>query len=107
MYVVGAECHESQRIDRQFVGRSGRQGDPGSGRFFVSADDVLICRFGPGLRRRMQRIDHDNGELRRDFTRDLAAVQRAAEAAARVQRRQMLAFDGWLDDILMALGDEG
>ena len=83
LHVVGVECHESQRIDRQLVGRSGRQGDPGSGRFFVSADDSLICRFGPALQHRMQRMSHDGGELRRDLTRQVAAVQRAAEAAAR------------------------
>ena len=73
LHVVGVECHESQRIDRQLVGRSGRQGDPGSGRFFVSADDSLICRFGPALQHRMQRMSHDGGELRRDLTRQVAA----------------------------------
>ncbi|MHB1036485.1 MAG: preprotein translocase subunit SecA [Pirellulales bacterium] len=107
MHVVGVECHESQRIDRQLVGRSARQGDPGSGRFFVSADDALICRFGPRLRHRMQHMPHDYAELREDLTREVAAVQRAAEVAARVQRRQMLVLDDWLDNILAAMGDRG
>jgi preprotein translocase subunit SecA len=107
MHVIGLECHESQRIDRQLLGRAGRQGDPGSGRFFVSADDALICRFGPSLRRRMQGLHHKEDELCCDLSHDVAAVQRAAEAAARTMRRQMLAFDDWLDEMLAALGDEG
>jgi preprotein translocase subunit SecA len=107
MHVIGFECHESQRIDRQLLGRAGRQGDPGSGRFLVSADDALLCRFGPSLRRRMQSMRHNEGEISCDLADDVAAVQRAAEAAARSMRRQMLAFDDWLDETLAALGDEG
>ena len=53
MHVIGLECHESGRIDRQLLGRAGRQGDPGSGRFFISADDPLLLRFAPALSRRM------------------------------------------------------
>ena len=47
MHVIGVECHESGRIDRQLLGRAGRQGDPGSGRFFIAADDPLLVRFAP------------------------------------------------------------
>jgi preprotein translocase subunit SecA len=107
LHVVGVECHESQRIDRQLLGRAGRQGDPGSGRFFVSADDALVRRFGPRLRNRMQRLQHDQGELLQDLSREVAAAQRAAEAAALLQRRQMLALDVWLDEVLAALGQQG
>jgi preprotein translocase subunit SecA len=46
LYVIGTNRHESQRIDRQLRGRAGRQGDPGSSRFFVSLEDNLLVRFG-------------------------------------------------------------
>ena len=107
MHVIGVECHESQRIDRQLLGRAGRQGDPGSGRMFVSADDALLGRFGPQLCRRMQRLADGDGEVRRDLSRDVAAVQHAAETAAYAGRRQLLALDDWLDGFLKAVGDGG
>lgn len=107
LHVVGAEINESLRIDRQLLGRAGRQGDPGSGRFFVSADDALISRFGEGLRRRMLKMSHDNGEIQRDLSREVAAVQLAAEEAARIQRRQTLSLGAWLDGVSAALGDKG
>ena len=44
--VIGSERHESRRIDNQLRGRSGRQGDPGYSRFYLSADDELLMRFG-------------------------------------------------------------
>ncbi len=46
LYVIGTNRHESLRIDRQLRGRAGRQGDPGSSRFFVSLEDPLIRRYG-------------------------------------------------------------
>src|SRR5205085_8210584 len=46
LHVVGTERHESRRIDNQLRGRAGRQGDPGSSRFFVSLEDELMRRFG-------------------------------------------------------------
>ena len=46
LYVIGTERHESQRIDNQLRGRSGRQGDPGCSRFFLSLDDPLFRIFG-------------------------------------------------------------
>ena len=49
LHVVGTERHESRRIDNQLRGRSGRQGDPGSSRFFVSFGDDIMQRFAPGL----------------------------------------------------------
>ena len=46
LYIIGTERHESRRIDNQLRGRSGRQGDPGESRFFVSLQDELMRRFG-------------------------------------------------------------
>ena len=82
MHVIGVECHESGRIDRQLLGRAGRQGDPGSGRFFVSADDPLLVRFAPRLSKRMRRMPNRQGEIDVDLSREVLVAQRAAETAA-------------------------
>ena len=47
LHIIGTERHESRRIDNQLRGRAGRQGDPGSSRFFVSFEDDLMRRFAP------------------------------------------------------------
>ncbi|MEK5448961.1 preprotein translocase subunit SecA [Paenibacillus sp. FSL R7-0331] len=60
LHVIGTERHESRRIDQQLRGRSGRQGDPGSSRFFLSLEDSLFQRFGSdSLRRKMLKLGHD------------------------------------------------
>jgi len=46
LYVIGTNRHESRRVDDQLRGRAGRQGDPGSSRFFISLEDDLISRYG-------------------------------------------------------------
>jgi len=56
LYVLGTERHESRRIDNQLRGRSGRQGDPGVSRFFISLDDDLMRLFGENLKNMMGRI---------------------------------------------------
>src|SRR5204863_9164000 len=64
LHILGTERHESRRIDRQLRGRSGRQGDPGSSRFFLSLEDDLMRLFGAerisGL---MQRMGGEEGEV--------------------------------------------
>jgi len=47
LHVLGTERHDAKRVDRQLVGRAGRQGDPGSGQFFVSLEDELLEALGP------------------------------------------------------------
>ena len=47
LHIVGTERHEARRIDNQLRGRAGRQGDPGSSRFYLSLEDDLMRRFGP------------------------------------------------------------
>ena len=53
LYIIGTERHESRRIDNQLRGRSGRQGDPGSSRFFLSSDDKLLSIFGKNTKRKI------------------------------------------------------
>ena len=63
LYVIGSERHESRRIDNQLRGRSGRQGDPGRSRFFISMDDDLMRLFGgERMKLMMQRIGMEPGE---------------------------------------------
>ena len=103
LHVLGVELHESARIDRQLLGRAGRQGDPGSGQFYVSADDALLVRFAPALRCAMQAMAHCDGEILADLSPALAAAQQKAERAGLQQRRLLLAHDHWLDEWLATL----
>jgi len=63
LHIIGTERHEARRIDNQLRGRSGRQGDPGSSRFYVSTEDDLMRRFGPGadrMRAVLERLSPDD-----------------------------------------------
>jgi preprotein translocase subunit SecA len=103
LHVIGVEQHESARIDRQLLGRAGRQGDPGSGQFFVSADDSLVRRFAPTLGRAMASMPRRDGEILTDLSREVAAAQQRAEKAAYQVRRRLLAHDRWIDQWLEAM----
>src|SRR5215831_17489146 len=64
LHILGTERHESRRIDRQLRGRSGRQGDPGSTRFFLSLEDDLMRLFGAErISSLMQRMGVEEGEV--------------------------------------------
>ncbi|MFV9506096.1 MAG: preprotein translocase subunit SecA [Oscillochloridaceae bacterium umkhey_bin13] len=63
LHIIGTERHEARRIDNQLRGRAGRQGDPGSSRFFLSLEDELMRRFGP--------VDHIKGMMNRFMDEDL------------------------------------
>jgi preprotein translocase subunit SecA len=103
MHVIGVECHESPRIDRQLLGRAGRQGNPGSGRFFVSADDPLLVRYVPRLAERMRQMPNLQGEIAADLSREVLIAQHTAASAAFAARRQMLEHDRWIDDLTKVL----
>ncbi|MDR2048831.1 MAG: preprotein translocase subunit SecA [Treponema sp.] len=62
LYVIGTERHESRRIDNQLRGRSGRQGDPGRSKFFISMDDDLMRLFGENIKNIMARMGMEAGE---------------------------------------------
>jgi preprotein translocase subunit SecA len=93
LHVVVAECHESGRIDRQLVGRCGRQGDPGSTQTLVSADDSLIQRFGPWLAAAMRRHAGPEGEVPVDLTRQVHRLQALAERRQYASRCALLRRD--------------
>ncbi len=77
LYILGTERHESRRIDNQLRGRSGRQGDPGESRFYISLDDDLIRIFNPTLQQRMQSL----GGMTEDDTIESKFLSKGIERA--------------------------
>ena len=67
LHVIAAQRHDSSRVDRQLIGRSARQGTPGSAQFFVSADDELLNAHGAVLVRRMKQLAPDGQEISLNF----------------------------------------
>src|SRR5262249_25617356 len=83
LYVIGSERHESRRIDNQLRGRSGRQGDSGASRFYLSLDDTLMRIFTPPrMRAMLQSLGMQEGEAieHRWVTRAIETAQRKVEA---------------------------
>jgi preprotein translocase subunit SecA len=103
LHLLAIEPNESLRVDRQLIGRVGRQGDPGSYQFFVSADDALLLRFGESLSRRMKSMRNLNGEICADLSRSVRIVQKRSEAAGAQQRRLLTAADQWRTNDLVNL----
>lgn len=98
LHVIGTQCFESPRIDRQLAGRSARQGDPGSCQFFLSADDVLIERNDPRLQKRMIRLSKQ-GESSTDLSREVAKLQSKIEKKQFEMRKSLVQQDKWLDQV--------
>lgn len=103
LYVIVCEPHASSRIDRQLMGRSARQGDPGSCQLFVSADDWLLQVYSPALRRRMQRRAGPTGEVDADLDREIRALQRRAEKYDYARRKLLMTHNEWRDDVMARL----
>ena len=96
LYVIGTERHESRRIDNQLRGRSGRQGDPGETRFFLSMDDSLMRIFGSErISNMMQRVGMEEGEAieSRLVSRVIENAQRKVEGHNFDIRKQLLDYD--------------
>jgi len=94
--IIGSERHESRRIDNQLRGRSGRQGDPGSSRFYLSMDDNLMKLFGSEkLKNFMRRMGMEDGQPleHRFITRAIESAQRKVETRNFDIRKNLLEFD--------------
>jgi preprotein translocase subunit SecA len=94
--IIGTERHESRRIDNQLRGRSGRQGDPGSSRFFLSMDDPLLRIFaGDRMKAIMDRLGVPRGEAIEAgmVTRSIEGAQRKVENRNFEIRKQLLDYD--------------
>ena len=99
--IIATERHESRRIDNQLRGRSGRQGDPGSSRFYLSLDDPLMRIFaGDRVRAIMDRLKMPEGEAIEAgiVTRSIESAQRKVEARNFDIRKQLLEFDDVSND---------
>lgn len=103
LHVIAGEHHPSRRVDRQLAGRAGRQGDPGSCRVFVSAEDELFRLTESDLPARFAARADGRGEVSGDYSRPLAALQQQLEQKAYESRRQMVDRDAWLDEVLETL----
>jgi preprotein translocase subunit SecA len=96
LHIVGTERHESRRIDNQLRGRSGRQGDPGSSRFFLSLEDDLMRIFGSErITPWMERLGLQEGEAieHRMITRAIENAQKKVEARNFDMRKHVLEYD--------------
>src|SRR4029079_19097501 len=99
--IIATERHESRRIDNQLRGRSGRQGDPGSSRFYLSLDDSLMRIFaGDRVRAIMERLEMPDGEAIEAgiVTRSIESAQRKVEARNFDIRKQLLEYDDVAND---------
>lgn len=92
LHVIVSEPNELERVDRQLIGRSARQGDPGSARTYLSPEDALIRLHGPWLAAPIQRCAQQ-GELHIDITRKLARVQSMVERRQASARMQLIRRD--------------
>ena len=99
--IIATERHESRRIDNQLRGRSGRQGDPGSSRFYLSLDDPLMRIFaGDRVKAIMERLKMPDGEAIEAgiVTRSIESAQRKVEARNFDVRKQLLEYDDVSND---------
>ena len=101
LHVIGSERHESRRVDNQLRGRSGRQGDPGSTRFYLSLEDDLLRIFASErVAALMQKLGMEEGEAIEHpwVTRAIESAQRKVEAHNFDIRKQLLEYDNVAND---------
>jgi preprotein translocase subunit SecA len=101
LQIIGTERHEARRIDRQLRGRAGRQGDPGTSRFFLSLEDDLIRWFGgERISSLMLRMGMQEGEpiIHRFVTNAIERAQRKVEAINHERRKRLLEFDNVMNE---------
>ncbi|KQN90450.1 preprotein translocase subunit SecA [Sphingomonas sp. Leaf231] len=101
LFVLATERHESRRIDNQLRGRSGRQGDPGLSRFYLSLDDDLLRIFGPDtLFAKMMRNNINDGEAigSKWLTKAIETAQKKVEARNYDIRKQVVEYDDVMND---------
>lgn len=101
LYVIGSERHESRRIDNQLRGRSGRQGDPGRSKFFISMDDDLMRLFGGDrMKAIMSRLGMNNGEAIDHpwLNKGIAKAQQKVEDRNFEIRKRLLDYDDVLNE---------
>ncbi len=96
LHIIGTERHEARRIDNQLRGRAGRQGDPGSSRFFLSLEDDLMRIFaGDKVKALMQRLGMDDGVAieSKMVSKRIEAAQKSVEARNQETRKHLVKYD--------------
>lgn len=109
LYVLGSERHESRRIDNQLRGRSGRQGDPGESRFYLSLEDDLLRLWGQGITGRMINAaiaDEDTPLEHRGMAKNVTRAQTSNEARNAEMRKNVLKYDDVMNDQRTVVYDE-
>jgi preprotein translocase subunit SecA len=108
LFVLGTERHESRRIDNQLRGRSGRQGDPGTTKFFLSLEDDLMRIFGSGMERMLKRfgIKPDESIEHPWFTKAVETAQKKVEQRNFDTRKNVLKFDDVINDQRKAIFEQ-
>ncbi|WP_024821836.1 MULTISPECIES: preprotein translocase subunit SecA [Aminobacterium] len=107
--IIGTERHESRRIDNQLRGRSGRQGDPGSSRFYLSLEDDLLRLFGSDrIQGLMEKLGMEEGEAIEHnlLTKAIESAQKKVEEMHFDIRRQLLAYDNVMNQQREAVYNE-
>jgi preprotein translocase subunit SecA len=108
LFVLGTERHESRRIDNQLRGRSGRQGDPGATKFFLSLEDDLMRIFGSGMEKMLKRfgIKPDESIEHPWFTKAVETAQKKVEQRNFDIRKNLLKFDDVINDQRKAIYEQ-
>ena len=108
LYVLATERHESRRIDNQLRGRSGRQGDPGATKFFLSLEDDLMRIFGSGMEKMLKRfgIQADESIEHPWFTKAVETAQKKVEQRNFDMRKNVLKFDDVINDQRKAIFEQ-
>jgi preprotein translocase subunit SecA len=108
LHVLSTERHESGRVDRQLCGRAGRQGDPGSGQAFISAEDELISKYLPSTHRKaFATLTGKTWPGQHQACQFLVTLaQKRAQALALKSRQGVMRSDVWMDQALSFTGGE-
>ncbi len=108
LFVLATERHESRRIDNQLRGRSGRQGDPGTTKFFISVEDDLMRIFGDGMEKMLKRfgIRADESIEHPWFTKAVETAQKKVEQRNFDMRKNVLKYDDVINDQRKAIFEQ-
>jgi preprotein translocase subunit SecA len=105
LHVIGTERHDAARIDRQLIGRAGRQGDPGSAQFFLSLEDELLESLGWKRRNKLLALARRNPDARLDHLLPLfLKAQRRTERRHYLQRVDLMVYERERQEILKNIG---
>jgi len=105
LHVIGTERHDARRVDRQLLGRAGRQGDPGSGQFFLSLEDELLEGLGPERQQELAERGRAGGKGDwQSYARLFRVAQQMMERRHRVQRVDLMHYEKQRQETLKDLG---